>query len=142
LVKGARQRDVNDAFWGIANRVRARGAIFVSYLREIWESTEDDELRVTLDREVHGSRYDGSGRLEVPTRGWRPYQPPYMAPLAKDAVILELKFNDRAPRWMFDLAKIFNLRQTPVCKYSGCIYAQQLQHGRRVLPEQEEDLVL
>jgi hypothetical protein len=26
-------------------------------------------------------------------------------------VILELKFDDRAPLWMFDLVKIFNLRQ-------------------------------
>jgi hypothetical protein len=56
-------------------------------------------------------------------------------------VILELKFDDRAPLWMFDLVKIFNLRQTPVCKYSACIYAQQLQHKRGVLPEQEFDLV-
>lgn len=142
LLQGTRQRDVNEEFWGFANRVQARGAIFVSYLREIWESREDDELRVTLDRRVHGSRYDGLGRLEVPKRGWRPYQPPYMAPLPKDAVILELKFNDRAPRWMFQLAEVFNLRQTPVCKYSACIYAQQLQHGRRVLPELEEDLEL
>lgn len=142
LTHGRRRQDVSDDFWGFANTIRANGAVFISYYREIYESTHDDELRVTMDRYIHASRYDGSGRLEVPKRGWRPYLPPYLAPFPKDGVILELKFDNQAPRWMFELARIFNLRQTPVCKYSAGIYAQQLQWGRKVLPEQEEDLVL
>jgi hypothetical protein len=141
LVHGKRRQDVNEDFWRFANINKACGAIFVSYYREIWESRTDDELRVTLDRYIHGSGYDGSGRLQVPNRGWRPYLPPYLAPFPKDGVILELKFDERAPLWMFDLVKIFNLRQTPVCKYSACIYAQQLQYKRGVLPEQEFDVV-
>ena len=142
LLKGKLRQDVNEDFWLFANTKRAFGAIYVSYYREIYEAADDEELRVTFDRYIHGSRYDGSGRLQVPKRGWRPYLPPYLAPLPKDGVILELKFDNQAPRWMFDLVKIFNLRQTPVCKYAGCIYAQQLQWHRRVLPEQEHDLVL
>ena len=142
LVHGRRRQDVGDDFWQFANRVRARGMVFVSYYREIYESTTDEELRVTFDRQVRGSRYDGSGRLRTPKTGWLPYLPPYMAPFPRDGVILELKFDERAPLWMFDLAKIFNLRQTPVCKYSACIYAQELQWGRQILPEQEEALVL
>jgi hypothetical protein len=142
LLHGTRRQDVSDDFWSFANLARARGAIYVSYFREIYESTEDEELRVTMDREIHGSSYDGSGCLRLPQRGWRPYLPPYLAPLPKDGVILELKFDNQAPRWMFEMVKLFNLRQTPVCKYSACIYAQQLQWGRRVLPEQEEDLHL
>jgi hypothetical protein len=142
LLHGRRRQDVSDDFWGFANVARARGAVYVSYFREIYESVEDEELRVTFDREVRGSSYDGSGCLRVPQRGWYPYLPPYLAPLPRDGVILELKFDNQAPRWMFDLVKLFNLRQTPVCKYSACIYAQHLQWGRRVLPEQEEDLKL
>jgi hypothetical protein len=142
LAHGRRRQDVSDDFWGFANTIRANGAVFISYYREIYESTHDDELRVTMDRYIHASSYDGNGRLEVPRRGWRPYLPPYLAPFPKDGVILELKFDNQAPRWMFELARIFNLRQTPVCKYSAGIYAQQLQWGRKVLPEQEEDLVL
>ena len=142
LVKGKRRQDVNEDFWGFANIIAARGAIYVSYYREIYEAPDDEELRVTLDRYIHGSRYDGSGRLEVPKQGWHPYLPPYLAPFPKDGVILELKFDNQAPRWMFEMVKLFNLRQTPVCKYSACIYAQQLHWKRRVLPEQEEDLVL
>ncbi len=140
LKHGRRRQDVADDFWGFANKVRARGAIFVSYFREIWEAKDDEELRVTFDRRIHGSRYDGSGALRLPKRGWRPYLPPYLAPLPKDGVILELKFDNQAPHWMFDLVRIFNLRQTPVCKYCGCIYAQQMQHGRQPLAELEEDL--
>jgi hypothetical protein len=142
LIHGRRRQDVNEDFWKFANTTRAGGAIYVSYYREIYESAEDEELRVTFDRYIHGSRYDGSGRLRVPRRGWRPYLPPYLAPFPKDGVILELKFDNQAPRWMFDLVKIFNLQQIPVCKYAACIYAQQLQWRRGVLPEQEQDLVL
>lgn len=141
LIHGKRRQDVNEDFWFFANTAKAKGTIYVSYYREIWESPVDEELRVTFDRYIYGSRYDGSGRLHVPNRGWRPYLPPYLAPFPKDGVILELKFDNRAPRWMFDLVKLFNLRQTPVCKYSACIYAQQLQYKRAVLPEQEFDLV-
>ena len=142
LSHGKRRQDVSDDFWRFANTVRAQGAIYVSYIREIWEAPDDEELRVTLDREVHGSSYDGSGQLRVPKRGWRPYLPPYMAPLPKDGVILELKFDNRAPNWMFDLVRIFNLRQTPVCKYSACVYAQQLQWNTPLKAGLEEDLKL
>jgi hypothetical protein len=142
LVHGKRRLDVSDDFWGFANAVRARGSIFVSYYREIFEATDDDELRVTMDRCIRGSRYDGSGELRVPKKGWRPFLPPYMAPAPWDGVVLELKFDNQAPRWMFDLVKIFNLRQIPVCKYVACMYAQDLQWRRRVLPEQDLDLVL
>jgi hypothetical protein len=62
--------------------------------------------------------------------------------MARDAVILELKFDNQAPRWMFDLVKIFNLQRIPICKYCACMYAQDLQWRRRVLPEQEETLTL
>ncbi len=142
LIHGKRRQDVNDDFWKFANQMRASGSIYVSYYREIYESTYDEELRVTFDRYIHGSRYDGSGRLQVPKLGWRPYLPPYLAPLTKEGVILELKFDNQAPRWMFDLVKIFNLRQVPVCKYVACMYAQQLHWRRQVVPEQEQELVL
>ena len=143
LVHGKRRQDVNADFWQFSNIGRARGAIYVSYFREIWESPVEEELRVTLDREITGSRYDGSGELRVPRTGWRPIcYHPYMSPLPKDAVILELKFEERAPRWMLDLVKIFNLHQIPICKYCACVYAQKLQHGRQPLPEQEETLRL
>lgn len=142
LKHGRRRQDVNDDFWGFANTVRANGMIYISYVREIWEAPDDDELRVTFDRNINGSYYDGSGKLSVPHRGWGPYLPPYMDPFPHDGVVLELKFDDRAPKWMFDMVKIFNLQRMPVCKYCACIYAMGLQHGRPILPEREKDLIL
>jgi hypothetical protein len=142
LIHGKRRQDVNEDFWKFANAMRAHGSIYVSYYREIYEDPDDEELRITLDRCIRGSRYDGSGRLRVPKRGWLPYLPPYLAPIPWDGVVLEMKFDNQAPRWMFDLVKIFNLQRIPVCKYVACMYAQDLQWRRRVLPDQEHDLVL
>ena len=142
LIHGKRREDVNEDFWRFANSTHAFGSIYVSYYREIYEAEYDEELRVTLDRCIRGSRYDGSGRLRTPKRGWRPYLPPHMSPLPRDAVVLELKFDNQAPRWMYDMVKIFNLQRIPVCKYVACMYAQDLQWRRRVMPEQEEELVL
>jgi len=142
LKQGRRRQDVSDNFWGFANTSNARGRIYVSYLREVYESGSDDELRVTLDRQIRGSLYDGSGRLQVPERGWPPYMPPYLAPFPKDGVILELKFDERPPRWMVELVKTFNLQQISVCKYCACVYAQQLHCGASARPELEEDLNL
>jgi SPX domain protein involved in polyphosphate accumulation len=142
LLHGKGRQDVSDDFWAFANRIRARGAVYISYHREVYESANDDELRVTLDRAVHASRYDGSGRLEIPKHGWRLYLPPYLAPFPKDGVILELKFDNQAPRWMSELTRIFNLHQISVCKYSAGIYAQQLHWNQPVLSELEEALAL
>ena len=63
LIHGKRREDVNEDFWLFANSMRAYGSIYVSYYREIYEATNDEELRVTMDRYIHGSRYDGSGRI-------------------------------------------------------------------------------
>lgn len=142
LKHGNRRQDVNEGFWGFANRVRAQGKLYISYYREIYESLEDDELRVTFDRQIRGSHYDGSGRLQVPKTGWRPFLPPYLAPFPDDGVILELKYDNRPPRWMIDLVKTFNLQQTPVCKYCACVYAHQLHCNGRVLPEYQHNLGL
>ena len=141
LIHGRRRQDISDDFWNYANIAKARGAIYISYIREIWEAPDDEELRVTFDREIHGSRYDGSGELHVPKTGWRPFLPPYLSPFPKDGVILELKYDTQAPQWMVDLVQIFNLNQVAVCKYTACTYAQQLQWHRRVFPEEELPLI-
>jgi hypothetical protein len=39
------------------------------------------------------------------------------------------------------VVKTFNLEQIAVCKYSACVYAQQLQWHRKVMADQEEDLI-
>ena len=141
LMHGKRRLDVYEDFWKIANTIHARGIIYVSYVREIFEAPDDDELRVTFDRHVNGTLYDGSGRLGVPAMGFSPPpdRPPYHLP--RDGVILEMKFDERAPMWMYDLTRIFNLERRAMCKYNALVDGMGLQFGRRVLPEHEKPLL-
>jgi hypothetical protein len=138
LAHGKRRLDVYEQFWSLCNRIRARGMVYVSYVREIFEAPDDDELRVTMDRQIRGTVYDGSGRLTVPQRGFRPN----ILFFPRDGVVLELKFDERAPMWMYDLVKIFNLERRAVCKYCGCVDAVGLQWGGRPHLAQEEPLLL
>lgn len=141
LMHGKRRLDVYEDFWRIANTIHARGIMYVSYVREIFEAPDDDELRVTFDRHVHGTLYDGSGRLGVPATGFSPPsdEPPYHLP--RDGVILEMKFDERAPMWMYDLVRCFNLRRQAMCKYNALVERIGLHFGNRLLPEYEEPLV-
>ena len=138
LTHGARRRDVLDDFLHLCNIGHVRGMIYVSYFREIYEATDDEELRVTLDRRIYGSRYDGSGRLCIPRRGIRallPFFPP-------DGVVLELKFENRAPAWMRQLVREFDLERRSVCKYCACVQTMGLQWGAPLLPQYEEALAM
>lgn len=137
LVQGKRRLDVYNMFWKIAMMSRAQGIVYVSYVREIFESTDDDELRVTFDRNLHGTLYDGSCRLTGPRTGFTApdNQLPYFLP--RDGVILELKFNDRAPVWMSTLTKIFNLRRQAMCKYNALMDSVGLPYGKRLHPMEQ-----
>jgi hypothetical protein len=135
LVHSKRRAGAQKEFFELCNVVKARGMIYVSYLREIWESPDDDELRVTLDRHVMGSLYDGSGRLQVPARGIRPY----LAYFPPDGVVLEMKFTGELPGWMEELVRIFDLVRTSVCKYSMCVETMGLQWGN--IPVQDAEMI-
>ena len=142
LVPGKSRPDAYNLFWSLANRVRAQGIVYVSYMRQAFESPDDEELRVTFDRQVSATVYDGTGRLTVPNRGMRMTfgQVPYCLP--RSAVILELKFNERAPAWMFEMVRLFNLERQAVCKYCECIGSMGLPWGGRARESQEVPLML
>ena len=69
----------------------------------------DEQLRITFDREGAAARYDGCLR---PQRWIDPQFP---------AVVLELKFTDRFPVWMRDLAQSWDLYRTKMGKYVLCV---------------------
>jgi hypothetical protein len=104
-------------FCQLCDRVAAGPSIFVSYRREAYASAADNTYRVTFDRQLMGSRCNAGSDLTLPTEGARPDVG------NGDQVILELKFSDRFPEWMRDLAHLFNLRRTSVPKYNLCIEA-------------------
>ena len=125
MVKGKQRLDVYYKFWSLCNAVKAQPMIYVSYLREIYEGENDEELRVTLDRHVsatpvqglglpsfvQGIGYSGHGmgKFTAPERGIppRPDRWPYYLPF--DGVVLELGDEERAPSWMYDMVRYFNL---------------------------------
>jgi hypothetical protein len=137
LVHNKRRQDIHDEFVGYCNTYYARGTMYISYIREIFESVEDEELRVTLDRRIYGTVYDDTGRLGVPKRGIRPCLP-YFPP---NGVVLELKYEDSAPRWMSEMVRRFSLERRSVCKYCACVDAMGLQWGVRSRPELEEEML-
>ncbi len=102
------------SFCGLCNRTGALGRAYVSYLREAYVSPNSDQVRVTFDRQLLGSPYEQGADLALPTQGSWP---------DVGGVILELKFTDRFPSWMHELAQAFNLQRISVPKYIHCINA-------------------
>jgi hypothetical protein len=103
--------------------VGAGPSIYVSYRREAYVSPENNTIRVTMDRQLLGSRYESGTELAMPTHGARPTVG------NGDNVVLELKFTDRFPRWMCDLTQHFGLQPISVPKYTLCIDALGLKSG-------------
>jgi hypothetical protein len=83
--------------------------LHIFYQREAYVNDFNNEVRVTLDRDVRaGPRFDGL----LPTICERPYE---CSP--EGLVILELKFTSRFPGWYRDLVETFSLAQTGAAKY-------------------------
>ncbi len=101
-------------FCRLRDNIRAQGKCFVSYRREAYVTPRDDTLRVTFDRRVHGVWYGGDGTLAMRDR--RVYPP-------IRGVILEIKFTNRFPVWMREMARHFNLDRQSMAKYVACLAA-------------------
>jgi hypothetical protein len=142
LIGGPEKMGVYSTFWSLANRLRAQGLVYVSYLREAYDCPTDEQLRVTFDRQIHGTPYDGSGKLRLPRTGVPPIVGQPLYKLTADAVVLEMKFDERAPSWMYDLIRAFSLRRCSVSKYCMCVDSLGLSTGRPVSQTREQPLLL
>jgi len=94
------------------DRIQADGVALVDYRREAFVSSAAENVRATFDRRIVGCPYRrGSGLMlgddvtPIPVRG----------------VVLELKYNGRAPRWMHDLVSDFGLQRLSFPKYVHCV---------------------
>ena len=112
LFKPTGDMDSLEQFCNLARSIKADGCAYVLYRREAYVSPESDDLRVTFDRDITGGLYYPGSRLEIPKHGERP---------EVGGVVLELKFTDRFPAWMHELAQLFNLQRTSVPKYVMCV---------------------
>jgi hypothetical protein len=87
--------------------VQAKPRSHIFYQREAYVS-DDDEVRVTMDRDVY-SEPNLEPRIKV--KMTRP------AHAFKGFVILELKFTNRFPNWFRELVRMANVMQCGVPKY-------------------------
>ncbi len=94
--------------------IHAGPMVLIRYMRQAFEGTSEDRVRVTFDRELYYKvtqepcvRLDGSG--------WQ-----YHA-LTTGYTILEIKFTGRYPAWLSRLVRDFELEVMPVSKYATSI---------------------
>jgi SPX domain protein involved in polyphosphate accumulation len=90
------------------DRLNAQPAAFISYRREAYVSPTAEAVRVTFDRGITGHPFWPEVGLAVP---------PEEALVRVNGVVLELKYNGRAPRWMHDLITSFGLQRRSFPKY-------------------------
>jgi hypothetical protein len=100
-----------DEFCDAKERHGAEGVAYVDYLRVALVSRTADNCRVTFDRQLVSRPFS-------PLAGLCP--PPESTPVEMRGVVLELKYNGRAPRWMHDLVCTFNLQRCSFPKYVYC----------------------
>src|SRR5437667_2226727 len=96
-------------------QLNARPKMHVAYLREAYENSSDNNVRVTMDRQVESQP---SARPDLIARSPRPHQ------VFGKTVILELKFSARYPNWFRDLVETFDCVQMGAAKYSEGIFAR------------------
>jgi SPX domain protein involved in polyphosphate accumulation len=105
-----------ERFCSMRDMLNADGKVFVSYIREAYVSPNDEQIRITFDHQLQAGRYDSTLRM-FQVQSW--LQP------RMEGVVLELKFCDRYPFWMHDLAQEFNLQRTAMAKYVTCVESQR-----------------
>jgi hypothetical protein len=115
----AKSRAALLTFSHLSDRLGAGPCIYVSYRREAYVSPESNAIRVCFDRQLMGSPYEHGANLALPTRGARPETGNH------GKVILELKFTDRFPTWMREMAHALDLQRTSVPKYVLCLNAME-----------------
>jgi len=96
-------------------RLNARPKMHVAYLREAYEHSSDNSVRVTLDRQVESQPH---AQPHLTARSPRPHL------VFGKTVILELKFTARYPKWFRDLVETFDCMQMGAAKYSEGIFAR------------------
>jgi hypothetical protein len=111
-------------FCQLRDRISAQGCTYVYYRRQAYVHPFSNSIRVTFDRQLEGGIYVPGTDLIIPKDTKQP---------KLEGVILELKFTDRPPTWMHELATVFHLQRTSVPKYVMCVDAL----GVRGLPDHD-----
>jgi hypothetical protein len=106
-LRGRRQADA-EYFTHHLERLSARPVVRVRYMREAYEATGNEPVRLTLDSELrHAVTLDCA--LSHSSAVW------VDTPLS--GIIVEIKFTERFPWWVREFIRRFELRQLSVPKY-------------------------
>lgn len=94
--------------------INAKPKILIRYMRQAYEDTSHNRVRVTFDRELC---YNMTKAPEVLLngQGWQQH------PMSMGGVILEIKFTARYPAWLARMVGYLNLRQDSFSKYATSI---------------------
>lgn len=104
---------------GFEDRVVEIGAVPIvclRYTREAYESVFGEYARITFDRAMCWQRIDGTGWSLQP-RAWSYVDDARAMQGIRDAMLIELKFTRRFPRWMADLVAEFDLERRGFSKF-------------------------
>ncbi len=94
--------------------IRGCPVVLIRYLRQAFEGTSENRVRVTFDRELC-YRVTDEPRVRLGGSGWQHHA------LTTGYTILEIKFTDRYPVWLTRLAREFELEVMPISKYATSI---------------------
>ncbi len=100
-------------FRGLAARLAAKPAVYVSYLREAYEAGGPEPARITFDRNLHHAVVGAGAPFAFDQLDWRP--------TPCEGTILELKYTDACPQWIEMLIETFQLARRSVAKYVMCL---------------------
>jgi hypothetical protein len=97
-----------ETFVSMTNLLQAQPKALVTYLREAHVDPENENVRVTLDRQVRIALCQEAD--------FNLHLQPYVQPFG-DRIILELKFTDRHPTWFTEMVQRFGLTRSAAAKY-------------------------
>ena len=97
------------------NSICAKPMILIRYMRQAYEDTSHNRVRVTFDRHLC---YKVTRKPKVLLNGQGGWQ---YHPISREGVILEIKFTARYPAWLSRLAACLNLRQDSFSKYATSV---------------------
>ncbi len=109
----------------------------VQYQREAFASRIDEYARLTLDTRICSQPALGLS-LEGNPRRWRNLDGPRLLD-GGSRTVLELKFQDRPPRWMVALVRRLDLFRLSFSKYGSAVEASHVLFDRRS-PSPSSDL--
>ena len=97
-----------ERFCSLRDMIHAEGKAFVSYLREAYVTPNDNSVRMTFDRRIHGTSFGGS--IAMPND-----EEPVFPRI--EGIVLELKFTNRFPLWMRQMVQMYDLERVSMAKY-------------------------